>query len=733
MAMKLFKNPAVKHYFKMDLKKNCKFFIICLALHMLSFPLLFITLTYDAKQTVKTYNDISEIILPLAIVLTGAAFLVGIIIAICNYSYLHKKHESDTYMSLPLSDKQRFLTDYFAGLVAYVLPFIISGVFTFITAGIFTATITGDSYHNGNFSYEPIVYDGHTIHWFEWLIVAYVLVTIAIIMFYTIAVLACTLCGSIFETIIHTVILNGAIPGMIALLTFIMFNRVPGVRFSDIMLPILSKTSPIGAAISYFMYAEVLGEEVLLLPFVVKFASWLVVFTVAYVCGAYLLYKIRKAEDVAKPYVFKAYYFIIITCITFAVCSAIPIYTELMIIPMIIIAFVIYLAFEVITKRGFKKFGFSLLRCFATIAGSILLVGLLNNPWGFGIGSRVPSVNSVKSVSINYMNIEIDSYYWETSSYTDKEAIETVIKVHEKASERVTEKAEFGKFLDNYDPESYYSQTVITYKLKNGTTFTRAYNFSVEERKMLVNLETTDEYAEQMADCFEEEYKFIENSHYTYFSFRTLFDAYNFGIDDDSWYYDEAYEKVYLTSVDEYKSFVKDMTKAIELDLKDRTIEQIKKPRSYYGSFTIQHCHFHVYEHDENILSVLAKYGIYNTTPELELNEKSVDMSIVESMYIYYADDPYDERNHNSTRYFAMNPVSDRVRELMKQLVLNAVPYNFESDVVYGLNLFGNTTVIVPPEYEHLAKELYSYGSEDWIDWNDSEYYHDYYEDEYYY
>lgn len=731
MAMKLFKNPAVKHYFKMDLKKNSKFFIICLALHMLSFPLLFITLTYDAKQTVKTYNDISAIILPLAIVLTGAAFLVGIIIAICNYSYLHKKHESDTYMSLPLSDKQRFLTDYFSGLVAYVLPFIISSVFTFITAGIFTATITGDSYHNGNFSYEPIVYDGHTIHWFEWLIVAYVLVTIAIIMFYTIAVLACTLCGSIFETIIHTVILNGAIPGMIALLTFIMFNRVPGVRFSDIMLPILSKTSPIGAAISYFMYSEVLGNEVLLLPFVVKFASWLVVFTVAYICGAYLLYKIRKAEDVAKPYVFKSYYFIIITCITFAVCSAIPIYTELMIIPMIIIAFVIYLAFEVITKRGFKKFGFSLLRCFATIAGSILLVGLLNNPWGFGIGNRVPSVNSVKSVSINYMNIEIDSYYWETSSYTDKDAIETIIKVHEKASERVTDEAEFGKFLDNYDPESYYSETVITYKLKNGTTFTRAYNFSVEERKMLINLETTDEYAEQMAEFFNEEYKFIENSHYTYFSFRTLFNVYNFGVQQNSWWYEEN-GKDCIASTDEYKSFVKDMTKAIELDLKDRTIEQIRNPHSYYGYFSIQNGTFYVYEHDENILSVLAKYEIYNLTPELELNVYG-DKCIVESMYIRYADDPFDERAYNSTRYFAMNPESDRVRELMKQLVLVGVPYNYESDMVYNLNYYGIVSVVVPPEYEHLAKELYSYGSEEWIDWNEEEYYHDYYDDEYYY
>ncbi len=728
MAMKIFKSPAVKHYFKMDLKKNSKFFIICLALHMLSFPLLFLAITYDAMQSDLEYLGISEFILPLAIVLTGAAFLVGIIIAISNYSYLHKKHESDTYMSLPLSDKQRFLTNYFSGLISYVLPFLISSIFTFITAGISVATVTSDAARNNYFSYEPIIYNGNTIHWFEILLVAYVLVTIGIIMFYTIAVLACTLCGSIFETIIHTVILNGAIPGMIALLTFIMFNRVPGVRFSDIMLPILSKTSPIGAAISYFMYADVLGEEVLLLPFVVKFASWLIVFIVAYICGAYLLYKIRKAEDVAKPYVFKAYYFIIITCITFAICSAIPIYTELMIIPMVIIAFVIYLAFEVITKRGFKKFGFSLLRCVGTIAGSILLVGLLNNPWGFGIGSRVPSVNSVKSVSINYMNIEMNSYYWETSLYTDKDAIETVIKVHEKASVRVTDEATFGEFLSNYDPESYYSGTVITYKLKNGTTFTRAYDFSFEERKMLVNLETTDEYAENIAEYFNEEYKYYENNHYIYFRFSTLFDAYNFGVNEDSWWHDEN-EKIYFTSVDEYNSFVKDMTKAIELDLKDRTIEQIRNPRSYYGYFSIQNGNFFVYEHDENILSVLAKYGIYNTTPEREFDEKTVDRSVVRSMYIYYADDPYDERNHNSTRYFTMNPKSDRERELMKQLVLVGVPYNFESDEVYVLNRFGYSTIVVPPEYEHLAKELYSYGSKEWIDWNESEYYHDYYED----
>lgn len=396
MAMKLFKNPAAKHYFKTGLKKNRKFFVICLILHMISFPLAFAMLSVDVL-TDNREETMFGIFTALAYVFSTIAILMGVIIAIHSFSYLHKKPETDTYMSLPLSDKQRFFSDYFSGLLTYIAPVMISSVFTFISIVIANAVINSNP--ASGMSIGSIVYDEYTISWAAVVLEVYIIAIVAMIMFYTLITLACTLCGSLFETIVHSFILNGAIPGMIALLCFVMFSRVPGVEYFSITLPIMSKTSPLGAFIGYIVCIAIV-DEVWLFPFFIKFVLWLAAFAALYLGLAFLAYKKRKGEDVAKPYVFKGYYYGILSCMTFAICSIIPIEYGMLIIPMIVVAAVAFLAFEVITSRGFKKFGKSLIKCACTITASILLIGILDNGWGFGAGRRVPDADDVKSVCV---------------------------------------------------------------------------------------------------------------------------------------------------------------------------------------------------------------------------------------------------------------------------------------------------------------------------------------------
>ncbi|MBE6836676.1 MAG: MFS transporter [Ruminococcus sp.] len=733
MAMKIFKNAAALHYFKTDLKKNLKFFIICLALHMFSFPLMFITMTYDATKRPEEYLGISDFFVAIAFLFAGLAILAGVLIAINNFSYLHKKHESDTYMSLPLSDKQRFFTDYFSGLATYIVPLIISGVFTFITAGIFIATVTGDNAKSDIFGYEPIIYNDHTIHWFEILFIAYFLVIIAMIMFYTITVLACTLCGSIFEAIVHVIILNGAIPGMIMLVTFIMFNKVPTMSWYSVMLPILSKTSPIGAAVSYVLYMGLIDYDTLLLPFLFKFSAWLIVFTVLYVIGSFLLYKFRKAEDVAKPYVFKSYYYIIMTCITFAICSAIPVYWEIMLAPMLVVAVVFYLIFEVITNRGFKKFGYSAIRCAATIAISFVLIIILNNPWGFGLGKIVPKASSVKSVSITYRGIH--STYYDSITFTDKDAIKIITEYHKDAVEDAYKDNDYGNFM-GYDDNYYDSAHTVTYKLKNGTTFTRELDCDTEQLLALAEIETFDEYAKGMANRFYEEIK-IENQ----FLFITPFETYGYGNEKSTGFFYGDVDVEFIASDEKFNSFAKDLKKAIERDFSERTYNQIIKPYSYCGYLSINGKSQYVYEYDEHILSVLKKYGIYTTTPKKYLEENYFDTNPFNKMYINYTNNmssySYElyKKQEKSYRYFNKTPSTPREHELMLELATVLVPFNFESENPYVLGHF-----FVPEQYEHLADELYSLGSEipyeEWIDTEveyGDEYYEDYYDEYEYY
>lgn len=700
MAMKLFKNPAAKHYFKAGLQKNRKFFVICLILHMISFPLAFTMLSIDIVAD-KSYDFLFDAFIIWSFVFTAIAVLLGVIIAIQNFSYLHKKQETDTYMSLPLSDKQRFFGDYFSGLLTYIAPVIISAVFTFITFAIAAAVINANP--ECGMSITPLEYGEHTIGWVEIIAEIYMLAIIGMIMLYTLITLACTLCGSLFETIVHTFLLNGAIPGMIALLCFIMFNRVPGVDFIYIMLPILAKTSPLGALIAYPNYADVMDEAVLLFPFFIKFWLWLVVFTVIYLALAYFVYKKRKSEDVGKPYVFKSYYYIVVSCATFAVCAMIPTYMEIMLIPMIVIAAVVFLAFELITNRGFKRFGKSIIKCVVTILASILLVGLLDNGWGFGVGRRVPDADSVKSVTIENFEtlsgIEIDHSGVE---FFEEDVIEAVIKAHEMASDRLCDEREFPGVFKNYYSyyedmydDGYYNydyveMTTITYKLKNGSSMTREYRFTEEERRIVSSVIMGKDYARAQAKEFLKCYKYND---YNVIKIFAIFLINNYTITTAK----DNTEQAGVLSKEQYISFIEDMAKAIEEDILDRTQEQKEKPYSFCGRVG----YVDVYEYDENILTTLKKYNV----PILPLSEaiSRLDKNPIEEIRRW---------TDHSTRYYGEEIRSERERELIEQLLMVAVPYDGNLYDSYYIELFQNyIELYIPNEYSDLAQELFDMGS----------------------
>ncbi len=706
MAMKLFKNPAAKHYFKAGLKKNRKFFVICLILHMISFPLAFTMLSIDIVAD-KSYDFLFGAFFALSWVFTAIAVLLGVIIAIQNFSYLHKKQETDTYMSLPLSDKQRFFGDYFSGLLTYIAPVIISAVFTFITFAIAAAVINANP--ECGMSIAPLEYGEHTIGWGQLMIEIYLIAIVAMIMLYTIITLACTLCGSLFETIVHSFILNGAIPGMIALLCFVMFNRVPGVDVLKIMLPIMSKTSPLGAFIGYLNYTDLMNEAVFLFPFFIKFWLWLAVFTVLYVVIAFLAYKKRKAEDVAKPYVFKSYYYAIISCVTFAVCAIIPIGFDILLIPMIVVAAVAFLAFELITNRGFKKFGKSLIKCALTITASILLIGILDNGWGFGIGRRVPDADDVESVTIEnmemVMGVEID---YDGVEFFEKDAIEAVITAHTKAADRACDESEFPGILkdyysyDSYNWDRYYGYdyartTTITYKLKNGSSITREYKFNEEERKIISSAALmSKDYARNEADEFVRSNRTYRDEWNFYITVHDAIqkDEYTIatrikGLPGDDWM---------LVSEDEYNTFVKEIAEAIEKDILDRTYEQVMQPYGYCGKIG----YFAFYEYDENILATLEKYKMH-ITPISEVVKK---LDYIPIRTVSFNDDD---------RFFSDLVQSDRQLEIVKQLLMVVYPAErnrpssyYERLEEYSIIINGDHfDLFIPDEYSDIARELF--------------------------
>lgn len=703
MAMKLIKNPAVRHYFKTDLKKNYVFFIIGLVLNLISFPL---TLGVYIIEENSTYyvGYLAEMFAALSFIFTGIAVLSGIVIAIHNFSYLHKKHETDTYMAFPLSDRQRFFCDYFSGLLCYIIPMIIAGIICVIISFVAMATVEDYQYSllgTYGFSLAGIVAK------------AYFMAIVCMTALYTLSVLACTLCGSLFETALNTVIVNGIIPGMIALVSFIAFNQVVGINVSNIMLPLLSKTSPLGAVISFFTDVSLINYDVFELLYVLKFSLWLIIFTAGYAALSYFLYKKRKAEDVAKPYVFKAFYYIVITCMTFAICAVIPSEADFLFFPMLLVAAVVYLIFEAITNRGLKNFKFSALRCVSTIAVSLLVIALLNNPWGFGAATRVPKVSSVKSVTVDYLGVVKDYYHGEESiTFKDEKAIEIIVGLHEDIVERTDFKENYdGPFDYNfyYGLENTYT---ITYKLKNGSTFTRSYSLTRDDIYVLTQLEALEEYPQQITEVFRKELNDMNEIY-----FNTILGYSNVVVTDN---YASNYAS-YSCSPDEFEDIADELSKAIEADLSERTLEEIRNPKTPYGYFPIGNTRIYVYENDERIVSVLKKYNLFDLTPQEYLSENPEEVLIDEVNRFNTEEQKKYSRitsavNSDLTYYsfvYNIDEVTDEYYDLQKEILLNVVPYSFDKGEHYFImNQESSLIWFVPSDYADEAQALYDLGKQ---------------------
>ncbi|MGN0586058.1 MAG: hypothetical protein ACI4JF_02120, partial [Oscillospiraceae bacterium] len=147
-------NPVL-HNGRLNIKSNTKISLIILILHLFGFPLLIISEMYNLSMGRDSEPDESFMIIA-----TGATFiagLAGIIIALVNFRYLYNKAQVDMCLAVPLSRKQRFLSDYLSGLISYIAPFII------------TTIISGILLLIGHFAYDgksfPIYNDYGDISW----------------------------------------------------------------------------------------------------------------------------------------------------------------------------------------------------------------------------------------------------------------------------------------------------------------------------------------------------------------------------------------------------------------------------------------------------------------------------------------------------------------------------------------------------------------------------------------
>lgn len=714
-ATSTLKKSFFKTHFKNTILENKKFLFIISVLHLIGYPVIAFTIRYYSEHpdnTDENYAIASCIALAIAI-------LSGAIIAISIFNYLYKKSTVDMNLSLPLTTRQRFLSEYFAGLTIYIVPAIIGGLIGTVIL------LTGK--HELMEIVKYTIYIGSVV-------------IIGMILYYSLTVLILSCCGSLFETILSTLLINAMIPASIYLLSYtIISNDSFGLSSNSLFLNQIFISSPIGNAafIIYFfdnvnMYGNVNTN---------LYVHWLIptlIFTVLIVLLSYFLYKKRKAEQVSKPYVYKFIYYAILFFVTFCIISIFKVSTgssaytaqtdstpiDASFFPAVMCSGIVFFIMEIISNRGFKKFWLSILKFAGTITCIYAVLLLCHATNGFGVNKYVPLESAVDNVIIDFDN---------TSTYNlpirNKHTIHDVVSLHEKV---IKEKYEDKNTSHKEIPESELDQRIkngalatynrnnisITYYLKNGSILTREYNVSDEQMEQL--------YASMMTGRDYAEYCYNKLSYSFAFRVENDKNARNIEI------YNKINQKISTTklTVDEFSKLIK----AYKNDIENMSADSFYTDK-IIGTIDLE---YPIRESFINTLNFLEEYcnisiDDFEVTSLGDNNTVAIFkdvVQIVKGNYDEYCyDDYYNSYAQSSkpsytilSKYISLcnnSPTSvaeysrdSIVNEIVNKKefidLLNNASVYYDNDEIGGIIVVNNQVLYLSPEYKERVEKLYN-------------------------
>lgn len=436
MTAKSLISPVSAKNLRSTIRENKKLMIVTSILHLLGIPMGSIvilvqlwldSLPYDDPYYTR-YVDLSGYMV-IACCCLAAALLVGIIVAVNVFQELWKKTRVDMIYSLPMTGSQRFVSHYLAGAVIYVLPYLIACVLGWLIL------ITG------GFVLDWEAQDITRSIYFEILFKYYTIGTIGafllMMLYYTTTVLITVCCGTQFESIYTTLLLNCLVPGTIAAVLAVICDNLTGLSFEYLWQPI-AYTSPAGGLIYLlyimsgadrygFSYYDLRASEATTHGMIPAFLRWslvIVVVIAAVLVLAWHLYKKRRAEAVGQPFVYLLAYYIMLTLVTVLILTLMATGMEG---AAILFAAIVFFIMEVVRKRGFKRFWMSLISFVCIVSVSLGLFLVVDATKAFGTVYRIPAASTVSSVRLSFPDMQGNSVELE---YTDKEIIRAVQELH---------------------------------------------------------------------------------------------------------------------------------------------------------------------------------------------------------------------------------------------------------------------------------------------------------------
>ncbi|MBR3024788.1 MAG: hypothetical protein IKH71_10085 [Oscillospiraceae bacterium] len=491
---------AFSKRFCMQLKDNRKIFIISFIMQMLGIPL-FLLFRYLANHLIGAMNESSAdfysdetLILfsslsDLSLIIASAAVFSGVFTAIWTFRYLHGKPGSDLVMSLPVNRSQLFSADFLAGLITYIIPYVIAVLSTLPLLISWSHTEESADFITIFFSMQF-----YCVPPPEGILGSEILILIAMLFLYSFTVLVTVCCGTVYDSIACLVISNISLN----LLCFNTDNIISAETTSQYYNYdyLFSRICPPGALLYAIRYLFLYDEA----PYIHGTVNWIIwIMTLSVLCSfaAGIIFKRRKMEDTGKPFAFHPMFCAVCACLTTAVISYIadnriylfssPKLLCFLILSMLASFFIYFILLSV--KERKVRFIQSPKKLILPAAVFVIATGFFTaftETGAFGAEYRVPYAGAVAEATIEFKPF--------SDTYTDKETIKFITDLHKELNndlrnssedtaesdyytspnENKTFRSDYNIFSADHNDELHYdsSDTItIEYVMKNGKQY----------------------------------------------------------------------------------------------------------------------------------------------------------------------------------------------------------------------------------------------------------------------
>ena len=493
-AHSLDKNSYFQTNFKLGLQ-NKKLWVILAIVNVLSVP-------YAVISMALFHND-SVVGLAVSAIALVINVIMGMVIPFLRFDYLYNRTKVDMVYAMPLTRKERFLSDFLSGLAMYVIGFfgqiVLSNIVTVIVMQFnpnFLDTYFGYRLVNGATLSERIDLLGMENR-------ILIIILLFQIMLYVVTTLVLTLVGAVFEAVSAIIYTNILLVSSIYVINILCMNQLYGMDFTDTFINIIFCTSPLGG----FLYLTNLFSKAS------GFWGWVICYllvTVIYFGVAYFCFMRRKAEDVGKSFVYKVFYHIILIAVMLHI-GLLAYYAGNFILTFLLATLIFYLVMEVVTNRGFKKFKQSIIRYASIIAVTLGVILVINKTDCFGLAYRVSKPESIANINISYHGLVLENEALSVNIKSE-ENIEKIISVQKNLLEdykKSSNENETGFFDLGYHIESgshpyrISNWIDLNFNPKNANTYHRDYSVYYPQMTELLEVELSDEYLDQMFDYLE--------------------------------------------------------------------------------------------------------------------------------------------------------------------------------------------------------------------------------------